>query len=645
MRASTFFRLSTLAIIFFAVTFFLTMYWVGSTLVDSRKNFAAYQALKSVVSIDLNRTISRYLRSGDATLLLDAEKQLNDIVGRANSLPSEQLKAEVKSNAKQLQQDLNTKYRALGKLSGDPLVLLRNSEQTLVALNHELARYAQRSQALNQTQKLSYLVANEAFSSSLASLLDTREKAFSQQSGDTQGVNILLRELQGIAQRFKSFPPLEIRPEVSEDDELDFDDEEDVEDLSADAISELNSVINRYQGDIEKTITQQAQRLQGLATLAEQVEVLEQTILGGEADVIENQQRVADKSQWIVVGLLAFLLLFLLVNNWFQRNVILKPLRLLRNSFVQLVEDGKVNQIEGIAKQTEFGEISVSFNKLVSQLADEDKQKATQLNLVSNALKTMETQTAEILASSSSTSKHIDAVHLIMTELREVTETVNDLSQQVFENAQTTHKAMDDSQNKVVEVLQASETTNVAAKSGKEAILSLSQSVDSVSSIVGVISAIADQTNLLALNAAIEAARAGEQGRGFSVVADEVRQLAGKTQDSLNQVTTRLEQLQKASNALETTIFDIEQASGQQQDIARALKENAVSVVEQAISSANVAQDTLQRITQQRSQFSAFESAMTSVHDEVSGSRALAENISLDVAGQVKNITQTLKIA
>ena len=71
----------------------------------------------------------------------------------------------------------------------------------------------------------------------------------------------------------------------------------------------------------------------------------------------------------------------------------------------------------------------------------------------------------------------------------------------------------------------------------------MSQSVDSVGVIVDVISAIADQTNLLALNAAIEAARAGEHGRGFSVVADEVSQLAGKTQDSLNQVSQRLEQL------------------------------------------------------------------------------------------------------
>ena len=231
-----------------------------------------------------------------------------------------------------------------------------------------------------------------------------------------------------------------------------------------------------------------------------------------------------------------------------------------------------------------------------------------------------------------------------MTELSQVTEIVNTLSHQVVENAQATQQAMGESQQMATEVLSASDATNIAATSGKNAINSLSQSVDSVGVIVDVISAIADQTNLLALNAAIEAARAGEHGRGFSVVADEVRQLAGKTQDSLNQVSQRLEQLNQASTDLTATIFEIEQASSKQKDIALSLKNNAEAVVQQAVTSAKVSQDSLYHINEQRTQFGRFEQAIAHVNQEVNQSKVRAQTISDDVAQQVKDIGDTLQI-
>ncbi len=647
MRVSSFSRLSVTAISIFAGIFLATMYHVGASLSKSQTQYKGYQALISLTTIEFNRTIVEYLQTGDATLLNQAQTQLDTIVKQADALNIAKLSKQIKPQAKELAHDIETKFRAMGKLSGDPLVLLRNGEQEMFAITNDLAQYIARSEVLTQPAQFSYLSIIQKISKTLADLVRSREAIFTQQQSNADSVFPLLQELQTLGSLLAAKPALAIYEETDEDL---FDDDllgeaDEPEDLSIDAINELQSLFNRYQRELENTLNQQQQRRMGFALLARQVGNIEKAIMQGEAEISVVQQRINDQLYIIVIGLLVFLVVFLAANYWLQRTVILKPLRKLRDSFVTLMEQGKVDNIENVDKRTEFGEISASFNHMVNKLAQDDKEKAKQLDLVAKALTTMESQAKSIYQSSHTTSEHVQGARKIMLALGEATEMVNTLSGQVVSNAQATKQAMAASQQQVSQVLAASESTNLAAQQSKKAITSLFNSVESVTSIVDVISAIADQTNLLALNAAIEAARAGEHGRGFSVVADEVRQLAGKTQESLKQISQRLSQLQGASNSIEGIINDIEQASHNQRVIADELQETALAVSGQAEVSATVAQDTLEQITLQRDHFVAFEQAMANVDKEVSDSQQLSNVISVDVGNQVKDISLTLNKA
>jgi len=140
----------------------------------------------------------------------------------------------------------------------------------------------------------------------------------------------------------------------------------------------------------------------------------------------------------------------------------------------------------------------------------------------------------------------------VATAMNEMSATVQDLAQVVDNAAAASQQGLDISHEGQQIVEQTIAANNGLAEQLTEvenAIARLVNGTKSIETVLSEISSIADQTNLLALNAAIEAARAGEHGRGFAVVADEVRALAMRTQQSTNEINSLLAQLQSESHA------------------------------------------------------------------------------------------------
>ena len=241
------------------------------------------------------------------------------------------------------------------------------------------------------------------------------------------------------------------------------------------------------------------------------------------------------------------------------------------NNVLQTISQGDLNNKIVIENDDEFGQLSALVNELVDSLKtiiENIKNNTHQLSVAAEQTNTVTQEANENVTAQRAQTTHIlESMEQMTAAVEEVATSAHSTSDEVEKAHQETQSGLQIVNSNINSI------TSLATEIDKasDVINQLNDYSTNIGNILDVIRGIAEQTNLLALNAAIEAARAGEQGRGFAVVADEVRTLASRTQESTSEIQEMIERLQSgAVQAVEVMQGSRSKASSSVEDIQKA---------------------------------------------------------------------------
>ncbi|MDY7565537.1 methyl-accepting chemotaxis protein [Pseudomonas sp. RTC3] len=269
---------------------------------------------------------------------------------------------------------------------------------------------------------------------------------------------------------------------------------------------------------------------------------------GIEAQVMEVKKNVDARLEEIllsIIGVALLLLVLIAIVGAVLAGTIVRPLSLMKANLDDIAAgEGDLTRRLVVTSGDELGDLASSFNRFVDKIHGMVRQ-----------ITEMTTQLTGLVSEVSDQAHRSEqAMERQRHETDQVATAINEMSAAAHEVAKSAQGAAVAAQQTDVEGQAAKRVVDGSIKqihalvddirSSGTSLDSLQNDVSSIVSVLGVIRSIADQTNLLALNAAIEAARAGEAGRGFAVVADEVRALASRTQQSTQQIQGMIDRLQ-----------------------------------------------------------------------------------------------------
>lgn len=286
---------------------------------------------------------------------------------------------------------------------------------------------------------------------------------------------------------------------------------------------------------------------------------------------VNKQTSILLTAMVFILVVASFILVFFL-------NYLYRPVIELRELISNLAS-GECDLTERLAIKTndDLGQIAQGVNSFIEGLQENMLSIESLTHEISTGVTGLQQQTNK---SSEVLSQHVNQTNTVAVSMQELSSSAQQVASNSTEAAKlvTSANHKGETSRKIISGAQTSISTLVnEIDSAAINVEEMSQETKDINSVLSVIGSIAEQTNLLALNAAIEAARAGEQGRGFAVVADEVRALAARTQESTSEIESSLSKLR---NGADTVVLSIDKTKNTSQKTASDVHEISESTAD-----------------------------------------------------------------
>ncbi|MGL4708998.1 methyl-accepting chemotaxis protein [Aeromonas veronii] len=320
----------------------------------------------------------------------------------------------------------------------------------------------------------------------------------------------------------------------------------------------------------------------------------------------------------------------ILTISWLV-SMLLGPLTKVSQALARIADgNGDLTQRIKIDANDEVGQLANSFNRFVGsqhQLIGNIRQLANELN--ADAERSLVTNQAAV----DELQRQQQEVTMVATAVTEMASATMEIAGNAENTAAAAQQSAQSSEQGKMLVNKTRQSINGLAEEvgqATEVIGELSRHAQAITSILSTIQGIAEQTNLLALNAAIEAARAGEQGRGFAVVADEVRVLSRRTQDSTQQIQSTIETLQQTT-ARAVSLMQTSQG----------LADNSVQDADQAVRALEEITSAISLISDMAGQIATAAEEQTQVTGEITQNTTAIKDVSDEItAAAMRDLDQ-----
>ena len=279
----------------------------------------------------------------------------------------------------------------------------------------------------------------------------------------------------------------------------------------------------------------------------------------------------------VIVTVIAVAIIIALLGMLIR--VLLQPLHIMTRAMEDIAQgEGDLTKRLSIHSNDEFGTLGRAFNHFVERIHSSIREVSSATQQVNEVALRVVSASNSSMVNSDEQANRTNSVAAAINELGAAAQEIAQNAAQASQQASSARHLAEEGQQVVDRSIQAMNRLSDLISTSSSHIETLNSKTVNIGQILEVITSISQQTNLLALNAAIEAARAGEAGRGFAVVADEVRNLAHRTQESAQQVQSMIEELQVGARESVDTMSQSQRHSQDSVSIANQAGERLGSV-------------------------------------------------------------------